>query len=73
MNLVEKLKSMPKLTGDTKLKITCTDKQILTGNYFGYTQALDNEPEIAQIEIIYDKNGGLVGLLETGIESIEVI
>jgi hypothetical protein len=75
MDLVEKLQSINdkgKLNKDTLFKIICNDGQIVTGNYAGFTQALDNEPEIAQIDV-YNKNGTLIGVYENEIKSIEVI
>jgi hypothetical protein len=53
------------------LKIVCTDGEIVEGPYGGYTQALDNDPEIASISI--KRNSYNVELDETEIKSIEVI
>ena len=39
------------------VQITCVDKQIIRGKCDGYTQALDNEPEIASISIARDGYG----------------
>ena len=40
-----------KLNNNLKLKIKTIDGNIIIGPYEGFTQALDNEPEIASIEI----------------------
>ncbi|WP_323393172.1 hypothetical protein [Anaerotignum propionicum] len=48
------------------------DNQVLTGNFYGYTRALDNEPEQAEVDIMSDA-GVVIGVLESEIKSIEVI
>ncbi|ABE99468.1 TPA: hypothetical protein KN209_003161 [Clostridioides difficile] len=53
------------------VQITCVDKQIIRGKCDGYTQALDNEPEIASISIARDGYG--IEVYENEIESIENI
>lgn len=73
MNLLQKLKKIENLNGKTRIKAVCVDGIVVEGFYRGYTSALNNEPEIPQIDIQNSLNGGLVGLLETEIESIEVI
>lgn len=51
-----------------------TGTKELIGKYDGYIQALDNEPEIAQLELkIPQYANGIVSLLETEIKSIDVI
>lgn len=46
--------------------------KIVSGFCRGFTQAIDNEPEIAEIDI-EDEKGQLHGYLQTEIESIEVL
>ncbi|RDY22610.1 hypothetical protein CHF27_012505 [Romboutsia maritimum] len=59
------------LDRELKLKVTCTNGKIIEGTYESYTQALDNEPEIASIGIkTKDIN---YELYENEIESLEVI
>lgn len=73
-NLVETLRDIMKthkLNNNLKLKIKTIDGNIVTGPYEGFTQALDNEPEIASIEI--KKEGYSLELYENEIKSIEVI
>ena len=73
-NLVEALKDIMKthnLDNSLKLKIKTVDGNIVIGPYGGFTQALDNEPEIASIEI--KKDGYNIELYENEIKSIEVI
>ena len=63
-----------KLNRDLKLKIYCTDGDIFEGFFAGYTDALDNEPEITQLEMRRFKDDNeIVCILETEIESIELI
>ena len=76
MNLLEELKklnNLNKLNNNTVLKITCLDNQVCKGTYYGYTSALDNEPEIAEIEIRDLETGSIICILENEIKSIEVI
>ncbi|KOF56625.1 MULTISPECIES: hypothetical protein [Clostridium] len=54
-----------------RIKVTCIDGKIIEGNCDCYTQALDNEPEIASISI--DKGSYGIELYENEIKSIEVI
>lgn len=73
-NLVETLRDIMKthkLDNSLKLKIKTTDGNIVVGPYGGFTQALDNEPEIASIEIKED--GYNIELYENEIKSIEII
>lgn len=76
MNLLEELKNLNnlnKLNNNTVLKITCLDSQVCKGTYYGYTSALDNEPEIAEIEIRDLETGSIICILENEIKSIDVI
>ncbi|MCH3972103.1 MAG: hypothetical protein LKE53_04940 [Oscillospiraceae bacterium] len=75
MNLYNALHNIKKQHGlheKTVLKIVCTDGQILRGTYCNYVQALDNEPEIAEVDIRDLRTTGLIGILETEIDSISV-
>ena len=56
-----------------RLKVECTDGIVLTGKFVTVVGALDNEPEIAELIIRRDDNGVLTGMLETEIESIELL
>lgn len=56
-----------------RLKVECTDGITLTGKFVTVVGALDNEPEIAELIIRRDDNGVLTGMLETEIESIELL
>ena len=53
------------------IKVICDDGQIIKGKCDEYTQALDNEPEIASISIA--RIGYGIEIYENEIESIEVI
>ena len=51
-NLVDTLRTIMKthkLNNELRLKVTSIDGTVVTGPYGGFTQALDNEPEIASI------------------------
>ena len=62
---------MAKNTGKN-IKVTLLDGQIIIGFCRGFTQAIDNEPEIAEIDIELE-NGQLTGAFQDEIESIAVI
>ncbi len=77
MKLYERLNEIEKnypLNKDLKLQIVCNDGAVLIGYFDGYTDALDNEPEITQIEVRRFKDyPGTVSVFETDIKSIEVV
>lgn len=52
------------------VKVTCINGTIVKGFYSIYTQALDNDPEIASITIERD-NGSLIEIYENEIQNIE--
>lgn len=54
------------------VKVICVDGTIVKGFYSIYTQALDNEPEIASITI-ENANDSLIEIYENEIQSIEVL
>lgn len=55
-----------------KVKVTFLDGTFpITGKCIGYTQALDNEPEIASIDVRSD--GMLYELYENDIKDIEIL
>ncbi|MDU4953471.1 MAG: hypothetical protein SO128_13170 [Clostridium cadaveris] len=73
-NLVDTLRTIMKthkLNNELRLKVTSIDGTVVTGPYGGFTQALDNEPEIASISIT--KQGYGIEIYENEIKSIEVI
>ncbi|ABX43325.1 hypothetical protein [Lachnoclostridium phytofermentans] len=73
MDLLSALKNINELNQNTKLKILCVGGIVVEGTYDSYTSALDNEPEEAEITIRDASNKGLVEILESEIETIEVI
>lgn len=73
MNLLSELRKIDALSDNTKLKVICNENITIEGNYYGFTSALDNEPEEAEITVVNSVNNGLVGILESEIQSIEVI
>lgn len=56
-----------------QIKIITTDKQEFIGKAIGFTQALDNEPEIASIDIRNEEDNRVYELYENEIKSIEVV
>ncbi|MCQ4021795.1 MULTISPECIES: hypothetical protein [unclassified Ruminococcus] len=73
MVLLNELKKIENLSDKTKLRIVCEGGIIIEGEYRGYTSALNNEPEVAQLDIYSKKNNTMYGLLETEIISISII
>ena len=67
----EKLRGIKELNNNTMLKITCNDGEVLTGYYRGYTSGANNEPEIAQLDILTTDNK-YIGLFENEIKAIVV-
>lgn len=73
-NLVEALREIMKnheLNNKIDLKVITLDGKVITGPYGGFTQALDNEPEIASICI--EKIGYGIEIYENEIKSIGII
>lgn len=70
--LKEELKKITNLNNNTVLKVTCIDNEVITGYFRGYTSAVNNEPDIAQLDIL-TKDNNYLGLLENEIASILVI
>lgn len=54
------------------VEVTCISGNILKGFYSIYTQALDNECNIASI-IIEDSKGSLIEIYENEIKEIQII
>ena len=77
MKLYDKLNEIEKthkLNKKLKLRIYFKDEEPLEGYYDGYTDALDNEPEITQLELrLFYDYPGTVSMYETEIEDIEVV
>ena len=77
MNLYDRLNEIEhshELNKGLKLRIRCTDGDIFEGYFDGYTDALNNEPEITQLEMRQFNNyPSTVSFYETEIKSIEVI
>lgn len=71
--LFNELQKIKNLSDKTKLRVVCEDRIIIEGEYRGYTSALNNEPEIAQLDVFSEQTNTLYGLLETEIISIEEI
>ena len=72
MKINEKLRGIEGLNNNTRLKISCNDGEIITGYYRGYTSGANNEPEIAQLDILTTDNE-YIGLFENEIKAIVVI
>ena len=69
MELSEKLKKVKELNNETVLKVTCVDGEVIIGRFRGYTSATNNEPPIAELDIL-TKDNNYVGLLESEIKEI---
>ncbi|MGP1432619.1 hypothetical protein [Treponema sp.] len=54
------------------IKVILHDKTVIEGTVYGFTSAVNNEPEIAEIDIELE-NGHLTGAFQDEIESIEVL
>ena len=54
------------------IKVILHDKTVIEGTVYGFTSAVNNEPEIAQIDIELE-NGQLTGAFQDEIESIEIV
>ena len=73
MKLTDKLKKIKNLNTDTLLNVTCVDDTVIVGYFREYISAMDNEPEIPQLDVYSETNHTLYGLLETEIKSIEIV
>ena len=73
MILLDELKKIENLSDKTKLRVVCENEITIEGEYRGYTSALNNELEIAQLDIYSKKYNTIYGLLETEIVSIGAI
>ena len=79
MNLYDKLREIKKthkLSTGLKLRVHFKEKnrKPFEGYYAGYTDALDNEPEITQLEMRrFSDSKGILCMYETEIEDIEVV
>jgi hypothetical protein len=69
MNLKEELKKINGLSVKTKLKVVLLDETTLTGFYDCYTAAIDNDPQIASIDLRVDDD--IYELYENEIKRIE--
>ncbi len=55
---------------DEKIKVVCTDGQVIVGEWIDWTSALDNEPDPEAI-IIKKRDGGLVMIYVPEIKDIK--
>ena len=70
MDLYGKLATIKGLNNKVTLRVKCTDDTLVEGKYYGFTQALDNETELAQLDIL-STAGKVYGLYETETISID--
>lgn len=56
-----------------RIKIIDIDGKEFIGKAIGFSQALDNEPEIDEIDIKNEKDNKLYGIFENEIKSIEIL
>lgn len=57
------------------IKVTCVDGEVIQGYCCDFTQALDNEPEVASLGIRrgIKPGGGIIEIFEPEIAEIEVL
>ena len=60
-------------TQGKNIKVVCTDGKEIVGFCEIFTQAIDNEPEIASITIKEVERNGYTEILQNEIKSIEMI
>lgn len=72
LNRLKEINIENQLNGKTFLEVVCVDGDVIRGYYRGYTSALDNEPEIAELDIM-TTYGQYTGIYETEIKEIKVI
>ncbi len=77
MNLYSRLDEIEEkneLNKELKLRVTCIDGDVIEGYFDGYTDAVNNEPEITQLELRRSIDyPGITCIFETEIKSIDVI
>lgn len=56
-----------------KIKLCNFEGIEVEGRCIGYTQALDNEPEVEEIDIKREGYSGIIGVTAPEIKSIEII
>ena len=55
-----------------KVKVKCTTGEVIKGIVKGFTRAIDNDPEVASIEIPYSDNG-CYEIMANEIKSIDML
>lgn len=70
---VTQMQKMMMETSEKKIRVTCKDGKVFEGVNKYFTQALDNEPEVASICIKEKGCSYLTELIEPEIEKIEEI
>ncbi|MEG2385119.1 MAG: hypothetical protein RSB19_06060 [Erysipelotrichaceae bacterium] len=70
--MLNEIEKKHKLSSKLLLRVICTDGDIVDGFFAGYTDSIDNEPEITELEII-TTYGQYTGISETEIKEIKVI
>ena len=70
--MLNKIEENHELNFNLFLQVICTDGDVVEGYFRGYTDAINNEPEITELEIM-TTYGQYTGVYETEIEEIKVI
>lgn len=68
MGLLENVKD---LRSNAKVSVTLKDGTVLTGRYLEFTQAINNDPEIASIDVQIEQE--IYELYEDEIDKIEAV
>lgn len=69
---LSKMETEMALAAGKNIKVTLKDGSVFQGYCGEFTQALDNEPEVAEIGI-WRGSGSILGIQEHEIEKIEVL
>lgn len=70
VKVLQNIRAKGQLDGNTALLVKLKSGEHIKGSYVSCVAAGDNDPEIAQLDVRDQNTGGLVGILETEIQSI---
>lgn len=70
--MLNEIEKKHELNSKLFLQVTCVNGDIVDGYFRGYTDAINNEPEITELEIM-TTYGQYTGIYETEIKEIKVI
>jgi len=70
IKVLQNIRASGKLDGNTVLLVKLKSGERVKGKYVSCVAAEDNDPEISQLDVRDQDTGGIVGILETEIQSI---